>query len=118
MSKRLYDLAVKTGEYQDREGNTKANWQNIGVLMEGDDGNKFIMLERWFNPAGVPFKEGSRSILVSCFEPREQDGQQQRAPAARAGATAPRSQPGAVPGRAGNGRQKPVEEELDDTIPF
>jgi len=114
MTKKLYDLAVKTGEYRNRDNNTKANWQNIGVLMEGDDGNKFIMLERWFNPAGVPFKEGSRSILVSCFEPREQDGA--KAPAARSGAPAPRSQPGARP--AGNGRQKSLAEELDDEVPF
>jgi len=61
MTKKLYDLTVKTGEYTDREGNTKANWLTIGALMEGNDGNMFAMIERTFNPAGVPFKEGSRS---------------------------------------------------------
>lgn len=74
-----YDLAVKTGSYQ-AGGETKNRYQNIGAVMEGDNG-LFVVLNRHFNPAGVPFKEGSDQILVSCFEPRQQDGQQrQQAP--------------------------------------
>jgi hypothetical protein len=68
-----YDLAVKTGSYQSG-GETKNRYQNIGALMEGDNG-PFLVLNRHFNPAGVPFKEGSDQILVSCFEPKQQDGQ-------------------------------------------
>lgn len=80
--KKLYDLAVKTREYTDRDGKTKGVWQNVGVCMEGDDGNKFITLEKWFNPAGVETKQGKSSIIVSMFKPRENDGQGS-APAAR-----------------------------------
>lgn len=72
MAKKLYDLTVKTGEYQS-QGETKSRYQTIGSMLESDDGKPFLMLSRWFNPAGVPSKEGSDSILVSCFEPRERD---------------------------------------------
>lgn len=70
-SKKTHDIAVKTGEYQDREGNTKGRWQNIGALMEGDDGNLFIVLERTFNPAGVPNPDSRASLIASCFKPQQ-----------------------------------------------
>lgn len=72
-SKKLYDLAVKTGQYQDREGNTKGRYQTVGAVMQSDDGNKFIMLARWFNPAGIPdfSGKGSDSVLISMFKPNE-----------------------------------------------
>lgn len=73
-----YDLAVKTGSYT-QNGETKNRYTNIGAVMEGDNG-PFIMLNAHFNPAGIARKEGSESILVSCFEPRQQDGQRQAAP--------------------------------------
>lgn len=82
MARKIYDLAVKTGTYQS-QGETKNRYMNIGALMESDDGNSFIMLNACFNPAGVPRKEGSESILVSCFVPKDsgqqQDREQQRA---------------------------------------
>lgn len=71
--KKLYDLAVKTGTYQ-VNGETKGRYENIGAIMEGSDG-QFMMLKRSFNPAGVPFKEGSDAILVSLFQPKPKDGQ-------------------------------------------
>lgn len=77
MAKKLYDLAVKTGEYQDRTtGQNKGRWQNVGAVMQGDDGGKFIMLAKWFNPAGVPdlSGRGGESILLSMFEPQQNNG--------------------------------------------
>lgn len=74
MATKKYDLAVKTGEYQDREGNTKGRYENIGAIMENDNG-QFMMLKRTFNPAGVPTDRDN--ILVSMFEPKPRDGQQQ-----------------------------------------
>lgn len=86
-SKKLYDLAVVTGSYTS-QGETKNRYANVGAVMQSDDGNKFIMLNRHFNPAGVPFREGAESILVSMFKPKDADG---NAPApARAPAPAPR----------------------------
>lgn len=70
MATKLYDLAVKTGEYQDGQGNKKGRWQNVGAVMENADGGRFIMLERWFNPAGVWNPENRSNLLLSMFEPR------------------------------------------------
>lgn len=64
---KLYDLAVKTGEYQDSDGKTKGRYENIGAVMRNDNG-QFLMLKRTFNPAGVEAR--GDSILVSMFEPK------------------------------------------------
>lgn len=78
MAKKLYDLAVKTGEYQNNQGETKGRWQNVGAIMENDEGGKFIMLAKWFSPAGVPDLngKGSESLLISMFPPRDPNQQQ------------------------------------------
>lgn len=73
-----YDLVVATREYTDGQGNKKKAYQNIGAVMEGDNG-PYIMLERWFNPAGIGGGDGRSSIIVSMFEPnrdRQGGGQQ------------------------------------------
>ena len=64
---RLYDLVVKTGEYQDRNGQTKARYENIGAVMRNENG-QFAMLKKTFNPAGVPSDRDT--IMVSMFEPK------------------------------------------------
>lgn len=81
MGKR-YDLAVKTGEYTDNQGQTKGRWLNVGSVMDGNDGGQFIILDRTFNPAGLPNPDNRTSILISMFEPKDGSGggQQQRAP--------------------------------------
>lgn len=93
---KLYDLAVKVGEYTDRSGQKKGRWQNVGAVMQGDDGNKFVMLARWFSPAGVPdlSGRGGESTLLSMFEPRDQaqQGGHKAAPAQSGALPAERSQ--------------------------
>ncbi len=69
--KKLYDLCAKTGDYTDREGNIKATWQNVGVVMEGEQGKKFVLLERWFNPAGIANPDNRSNVLLSMFPPKE-----------------------------------------------
>ncbi len=66
MTKKTHDLAVKVGEYE-KDGQTKNRYVNIGMILEKDDGGRFMLLNRSFNPAGVPFKEGSETIMVSMF---------------------------------------------------
>ena len=85
-AKKLYDLAVKTGTYTDRSGEEKGRWENIGSVLQMDDGGKVILLKRSFNPAGVPFKDGSDQIMVSMFPPKEQE---QAAPARRSAPARP-----------------------------
>lgn len=78
---KIYDLAVKTGSYTDRQsGETKNRYENIGAVMQSDDGSKFMMLKRTFSPAGVPHKDGSDAILVSLFAPKDRDGAPRAAP--------------------------------------
>ena len=111
MARKIYDLAVKTGEYKNQSGEMKGRWQNVGACMQSDDGSKFLMFAKWFNPAGVPDLpgKGSDSVLVSMFAPKEQgavgqpqgQGQQQM----RQPSTPTRQAP------AGNSS-------MDDDIPF
>ena len=82
-AKKIRDLAVKTGSYTDRDGNTKGRYKNVGSLMESDDGSKFILLDTTFNPAGVPNPDNRDNVLISIFELKDGDGQRQSAPAQR-----------------------------------
>lgn len=72
MAKKLYDLSVKTGSYTDAAGNAKGRYENIGVVLEGDNG-PYLMLKRTFNPAGIPSDRDT--IIVSMFTPRDDAGQ-------------------------------------------
>jgi len=76
MAQKLYDLVVKTGEYQNAQGETKARYENIGSVMQGDNG-QFAIMKRTFNPAGVPNPDGKDSIIVSMFEPQNNQQQNQ-----------------------------------------
>jgi hypothetical protein len=103
--KKLYDLAVVTGSYES-QGQTKNRYKNVGAVLQKDDGSKFITLDRSFNPAGVPFRDGSDTILLSMFTPKDDanKGGQQQAPQQRQAAPAP------APRAATGG--------MDDDIPF
>jgi hypothetical protein len=123
MARKLFDLAVKTGEYTTATGETKGRWQNVGAVFEGDKGGQFVMLNRWFNPAGVPdlSGRGGDSILLSCFEPkadgeRAQPQQQRQAP----GYTyeeRPQPQPAAKPQAAAR-KPKPEPQHVEEEMPF
>ena len=104
MAHKTHDLAVKVGSYTNQQGEQKNRYQNVGALMQGDNG-PFIMLAKWFNPAGVQDGHGGESILISVFEPR-QEGQQ--APQRTASRTAPQA---AKPAPKGF-------DDMDDDIPF
>ena len=85
-AKKIRDLAVKTGSYTDRDGNTKGRYKNVGSLMESEDGSKFILLDTTFNPAGVPNPDNRDNVLISIFEMKDNDGgqRQQSAPVRQA----------------------------------
>lgn len=108
---KVYDLAVKTGEYKNNKGETKSRWQNVGAMMEKNDGGRFLMLARWFNPAGVPdlTGKGGESILISMFEPKQADGNSSQQ------SQAPRQQSNAAPSGAPAGDSLA---DMADDIPF
>lgn len=67
---KLYDVTVKTGEYTNGHGEKKGRYENIGSMMQGDNG-PFLILKRTFNPAGVPNPECKDSVICSLFEPNQ-----------------------------------------------
>ena len=72
MSGKLYDLVVTTGSYLDSSGQSKNRYQNMGALMENKEGGKYILINKTFNPAGVPSVPEKDSIAVSLYKPREE----------------------------------------------
>jgi len=118
MATKIRDIAVKTGEYQDNQGQTKGRWQNVGSLMKNDDGGEFIILHRWFNPAGVPNPENKDSVLLSCFKMDRQNGGGQQG----GGYSQPPQQGGYGQQQGGYGQQQnqpqPPPADPSDEIPF
>lgn len=108
MAHRTHDLAVVVGTYEDRDGNEKKRYANVGVMMEGDNG-PFILLDRHFNPAGVNGKDGK--IVISCFEPKERDQGSGRRDDRRDDRGGQRS-------RQQDSRRNSRDDDLDDDIPF
>lgn len=78
MSKK-FDLVVKSGTYTSN-GAEKARWKTIGAVMDDGKGGMYAFIDASFNPAGIARKEGSESIMVSFFEPKER-GQSAPSPA-------------------------------------
>ena len=71
MARKIKNLSVKTREYVDGQGNKKANWQNIGVVMENDQGKQFMLIDRWVNLAGLPDFSGKpnpSAVMVTMFD--------------------------------------------------
>lgn len=87
MSKKRYDLAVKTGTYM-KDGEEKNRYQNIGAVFQGDNGF-YMVLDRTFNPAGVPNPDNRDGVIVSMFEPRGSEKIPQQPPRAPQQATVP-----------------------------
>ncbi|MAL97189.1 MAG: hypothetical protein CL583_01945 [Alteromonadaceae bacterium] len=79
---KIRDLAVRVSEYTDGQGQTKGRYENVGSMMKGEDGGVFLIFKRTFNPAGVPNPEGRDSLMISCFELKDQNqqGQQHQRP--------------------------------------
>ena len=66
---KLYDIVAKTGSYQ-KDGETKNRYLNVGSIIKGDNG-PYMIMERTFNPAGLPNPEDRSSLILSLFKPRE-----------------------------------------------
>ena len=66
---KLYDIVAKTGSYQ-KDGETKNRYLNVGSIIKGDNG-PYMIMERTFNPAGLPNPEDRSSLILSLFKPRD-----------------------------------------------
>ena len=82
MTKRL---SAVVGEYTDKNNQSKAEWQNVGVLITGKNGKEYALLDPTVNLAGVLLKQHvlaqkkneapSDMVMTSVFD--EQQNQQQ-----------------------------------------
>lgn len=68
MPNKLYNICASTGKFTDRNGNTKNRYIRVGSVLKGEYA-PYIMLDAHFNPAGIPRKDGSTSIILSLFKP-------------------------------------------------
>lgn len=75
MSRKTHDLCVATSSYT-QNGQKKNRYENIGFIMEGDDGSSFGMLKAYINLADLPRKEGSEFIPVRFFPVKDNNSQQ------------------------------------------
>lgn len=98
-----HDLAVKNGEYQDHNGETKGRWVRIGTVFRHDDGGTSIKLDCL--PVGIPDWNG----WVSVFK-REPKGD----------APPPKTPHAAPPPAREPSRRAPPPSQMpfDDDIPF
>lgn len=92
--RKTHDLCVKAGTYM-KDGEEKNRYENVGQVLEDENGGKLYLLKRTFNPAGVPNPDDKDMVLLSVFEVRDRDD----AP--------PPSKKKAAP-----------QDDLDDDIPF
>ena len=72
MTTKLYNICASTGKFTDHNGNSKNRYIRVGSVLKGEYG-AYIMLDAHFNPAGIPRKDGSSSIILSLFPPKEKD---------------------------------------------
>lgn len=103
---KLYDLAVVVGSYTNRNGDEKKRWKNIGSVLETKDGGKVILIDRIFNPAGVPVEDGRDQIMISMFKPKDGETEQ----------SAPRSE--SAPAQNKAARSPGSFDDFHDDIPF
>ncbi len=111
-ARKVYDLMVKTSEYQNSVGERKGRYIQVGRVMQSDDGSEYILINRTFNPAGVPdlTGKGGDAVLLSKFEPRNND---------QGGGVGPtQSQPAAGSTPTPKPQQKSGLDDLNDDIPF
>lgn len=70
MNSKLYNICASTGKFTDRNGNSKNRYINVGAVFNGQYG-PYITLDAHFNPAGIQRKEGSSSIILYLFKPKD-----------------------------------------------
>jgi hypothetical protein len=61
---KVYDVVAITGTYKNAKGEEKKRYQNVGAVLDKGNG-PFLILEKWFNPAGL------ESQVLSLFAPKD-----------------------------------------------
>lgn len=70
-------LSVANGTYVNREGQTKTNWVQVGVIGTSQNGKEYMLIDPTINFAGFPREQGKDMVMVGMFEdtPQGQGGQ-------------------------------------------
>lgn len=66
---KTHDIVAVTGTYTNSNGEEKKRYQNVGAVIDKGNG-PFIVLEKWFNPAGL------ESPILSMYEPKMSQAKQ------------------------------------------
>ena len=110
MATKAYDLAVAVGTYTDAQGVQKHRYMNIGAALKTDEGGRFLLIDRAWNPAGTPHDASKgNTVLVAMFEPRKPEDRETATQPAQAPA---RRETPESPGAAA------VRNMFSDDIPF
>lgn len=107
-----HDLAVKTGEYQDRNGQNKGRWQRIGTVFRHDDGGTSIKLDCL--PVGLRDWDGWVSVFKREDKQEGQSGQGGGYPQGSLGGS--NYHQARAQGRPN--AAAPMAQDFDDDIPF
>ena len=85
MTKRL---SAVTGSYTNQQGEQKAEWTNVGVIITGKNGKDYALLDPTVNLAGVLMKQNQNAIkkgeqpsdmvMLSVFDEQQNQPQNQQ----------------------------------------
>ena len=64
MATKIGEAIVSLGKYTGKDGKERAKTKSIGAVMRHSDGRMYVMLDRFFNLAAVPTKDGADIIFV------------------------------------------------------
>lgn len=78
MATKKFDVVAKIGSWTDKEGKNKNKYLSVGTVFENDDKKMFMVLNRTFNPAGVPNPENKEAVILSFFEPKVKEETKQQ----------------------------------------
>ena len=66
-TKKVGNLAIKTGEFTpDGADKPKRKYEQVGTLMQNEDGSEFVLIKKCINFAGFN-SDDNDSVLVSVF---------------------------------------------------
>jgi|694.fasta_scaffold17039_7 hypothetical protein len=112
-ARKTHDLTIKTGEYTDKTGATRARTRNVGALYQRDDGSVFVALDSLIVTMEAQYlanPDRADRVMISAYAPRDEK------PAAPAPAPAQNARPAAERPAA---PAKPAPRvDFDDEIPF
>jgi hypothetical protein len=63
-------IKARVGSYQGSDGTTKNRYIEVGKLIEGERG-PYILLSKWFSPAGIETEAGRDSVILSIFDQKD-----------------------------------------------